>query len=100
MKNLLKIWASKGQIMEGIKNTLFRKLDIEEAAGERREICRGCSYYDGAGKHCLAPGTQPCCGHCGCSLAFKTRSMSSECPIGRWKALMTQAEEIELDKTL
>ena len=39
------------------------------------------------------PGTQPCCGLCGCSLAFKTRSLSSKCDIGKWIAEVTEEEE-------
>ena len=52
-------------------------------------ICTECSEIDLKGSKCEIPGTQPCCGNCGCSLAFKTRSLSSECPIGEWDSLMT-----------
>jgi hypothetical protein len=43
-------------------------------------------------------GTQPCCGDCGCSLTFKTRSLSSDCPQGKWDALITEEEEDKLDE--
>jgi hypothetical protein len=44
------------------------------------------------------PGTQPCCNLCGCSLSFKTRSLSSSCPDFRWKALISEEDEDNLDK--
>lgn len=37
----------------------------------------------------MAPGTQPCCSQCGCSLGFKLRAMETECPHPagpKWKA--------------
>ena len=52
----------------------------------------------------MVSGTQPCCnqnlGGCGCSLGFKTRSLSSACPMGHWKAEMTQQEEDQLNQKL
>jgi len=68
MKKLEKIWKNRKQIMEGVKNAT-----------------------------CVVPGTQPCCNLCGCSLAFKTRSLSSECPDLRWHALLTEEEEDKLN---
>jgi hypothetical protein len=55
-----------------------------------------CPNYDVTGASCLAPGSQPCCSNCGCSLKFKTRSLSSECPVKKWPALLTQEEEDDL----
>ena len=40
------------------------------------------------GTNCAAPGTQPCCSDCGCSLAFKLRSLSSSCPKGHWPSVV------------
>lgn len=52
----------------------------------------------------MVPGTQPCCnqdkGGCGCSLKLKTRSLSSECPTGKWKAEITEEEEDQLNQKL
>lgn len=96
-KNLIQIWKAKGQILEGIKNSVFKKEDVEQIADQRMEICKSCSLFDEVGAGCILPGSHPCCdekkGGCGCSLAFKTRSLSSECPKGRWKAVLTQQEE-------
>lgn len=60
------------------------------------EICNACPNINRDGAYCLIPGTQPCCSICGCKLAFKTRSLASECPRPQgalWKATMTQEEE-------
>lgn len=86
------------QIFEGIINYFIQQEDIEKISEERYSICKACPSIDFVGKECLAPGSQPCCSLCGCSLHFKTRSLSSECPAGKWKALMTEEEEEKLLK--
>ena len=102
--NIIKIWKSKGQIIEGITNSVFKREDVEEIAQQRMQICKGCALYDVQGEGCMVPGTQPCCnqnqGGCGCSLGFKTRSLSSDCPLGKWKAELTQEEEDKLNEKL
>lgn len=100
MKNLLEIWKNRNQILDGILNSVFKKEDVEAVADSRFAICKSCPDIDTDGKECLAPGTQPCCSLCGCSLTFKTRSMSSECPAGKWKALMSEQEEDMLNEKL
>lgn len=103
-ESIIRIWKNKGQIVEGITNSIFKREDVEQIAAERMNICQGCTLYDFQGTGCLVPGTQPCCdqtkGGCGCSLGFKTRSLSSDCPMGKWKAEMTQAEEDLLKEKL
>jgi len=63
-----------------------------------------CALLDMQGKGCFAAGTQPCCderkGGCGCSLGFKTRALSSECPLGKWGAELTEEEEDQLKQKL
>jgi hypothetical protein len=90
--------------MEGIKNNVFKREDVERVADARMEICTNCSIYDPSGEGCMVVGTAPCCnqdkGGCGCSLTFKTRSLSSECPKGYWLAEMTQEEEDKLNEKL
>lgn len=81
------------KITEGIKNNIFKKEHIEAVATDRFQICIKCSLFDAKGDDCLAPGTQPCCSDCGCSLGFKVRSLSSECPKGYWDALATEEQE-------
>jgi hypothetical protein len=80
--------------MEGITNTLRRDEFVEDVAKHRMEVCDACTSK---GTKCVMRGTAPCCDECGCSLAFKTRSLSSECPLGKWKALMSEEEEDKLD---
>lgn len=102
--NILVIWKNKGQIMEGIKNSVFRKEDVEQLADHRMGICVGCQLFDLEGSGCMVPGTGPCCdqraGGCGCSLKFKTRSLSSECPKGKWEAQLSEQEENLLKQKL
>ena len=103
-ENIIKIWKNKGAILEGISNSIFKKEDIEEIAQQRMEVCVKCSLFDLQGVGCMIPGTQPCCneklGGCGCSLSFKTRALSSDCPKGYWKAELTQEEEDQLKEKL
>lgn len=92
------IWKNRKQIMEGIKNSIIRDEFVEEIASNRMDICTACVYKDVDGKECVVPGTQPCCSLCGCSLEFKTRSLSSECPDDRWLALVSEEDEDTLDQ--
>ena len=101
---LFRSWKNKGQIIEGITNSIFKKEDVEEIAQQRMQICKDCTLYDVQGEGCMVKGTQPCCderkGGCGCSLEFKTRSLSSDCPLGKWKAELTEEEENQLNQKL
>jgi len=102
--NIIKLWKSKGQIIEGITNSIFKKEDVEEIAQQRMQICMNCGLYDVQGVGCFVKGTHPCCneklGGCGCSLSLKTRALSSECPLGKWKAELTEEEEDALNQKL
>ena len=102
--NIIQIWKSKGQILEGITNSIFKKEDVEEIAEQRKAICHTCQLYTEDDGGCMVPGTSPCCdqrqGGCGCSLKFKLRSLSSECPLGKWTAELTQEEEDQLNQKL
>lgn len=96
MKNVLNlIWQNRSQILEGIKNSVVRDETVEEISRLRYDICDECSSK---GRKCAVKGTAPCCNECGCSLTFKTRSLSSECPLGKWQAIMTEEEEEQLEK--
>jgi hypothetical protein len=98
LTRLKTIWKNKLQILEGLKNTWVRHPKIERIAYDRLSICEDCDLIDREGTKCVMPGTQPCCGECGCKLTLKARSLSSECPHPsgpKWKALMTDQEEDE-----
>jgi hypothetical protein len=97
MGKLGKIWENRKQIMEGVKNSIIRDAFVEKVAEERRKICDSCIRKDDEGTSCVVPGTQPCCNLCGCSLSFKLRSLSSECPDLRWHAVLTEEEEDKLN---
>jgi hypothetical protein len=102
--NIIKIWKNKGAILEGITNSIFKKEDVEEIARHRMQICKECDLLDEQGDGCMVPGTQPCCnekkGGCGCSLNLKTRSLSSDCPLSKWEAELTEEEEDLLNQKL
>ena len=72
---LKEIWKNRSKIVEGIKNSIIRDEFVEEVATLRHAICN----------------------ECGCSLGFKTRSLVSDCPLGKWEALATVEEEDVLD---
>ena len=99
-KTYLKVFKNADLILEGIKNNIFKKEHVEAVATDRFQICINCSLFDAKGTDCLAPGTQPCCSDCGCSLAFKVRSLSSECPKGYWFALTTEEQEEKLNQQI
>ena len=89
-------WKNRKQILEGIKNKVFKKEHVESEAKLRWQICIKCGSLDVSGDKCMVPGTQPCCGECGCSLGFKLRSLSSACPLDKWGAVMSEDEEDKL----
>lgn len=70
----MEIW----KITKAIFNKLF---DRHKSMSEKRlDVCNNCELIDKKGSKCVVPGTQPCCGVCGCSLSLLTRSFDSECP--------------------
>lgn len=84
VETLKTVWSNRLQILEGIKNFINRDEHVERIAATRMSICEECPLLDLKGGKCFAPGTEPCCGSCGCSLKLKTRSLESECPEGKW----------------
>lgn len=75
------------QIAEGWANYLFnRQNDISQ---ERMGFCNECEHI--STKHeSNRPDVH--CTECGCTLAAKTRSLDSECPIGLWKAVKIEKD--------
>jgi hypothetical protein len=92
-KKYIEIFKNADKIADGIANSLFKKEHVEAIATDRFQVCIKCGLYDSKGENCLVPGTQPCCSDCGCSLEFKTRSLSSECPKGYWDAVVSEDQE-------
>lgn len=97
LKKIKKIWTNKWEILEGYFNYHFRKKAYKRIAKRRYDICKQCPLFDVKGEKCEVPGTQPCCGSCGCSLDYKVYCLSCECPEGYWHAVMTQEEEDALN---
>jgi len=98
MKTSLKeIWKNRKQIVEGITNSVVKNEFVEHVSKLRMEICNTCDAKDNVGKECVIPGSQPCCTMCGCSLAFKTRSLSTSCPGKKWGSIVSEKKEDELD---
>lgn len=100
VSKIKKIWKNKWLILEGMFNYYFTRKKIEKIASYRNDICSTCPLIDLKGDSCEMPGTQPCCSDCGCSLKYKTYSMSSACPQGRWFAVMSEEEEDDLNAKL
>jgi len=96
LNKYLGAFKSRKQILEGIKNKIFKKEHVEAEAAKRWAKCRQCPSLDTKGSKCMVKGTAPCCSECGCSLSLKTRSLSSDCPLGKWKALMDEDTEEKL----
>lgn len=99
-KGLKEVFESRKQILEGIANSIFKKEHVEKIAEKRMDICNKCPHIDKEGSKCFVPGTQPCCGLCGCKLAWKTRALSEGCDDHRWEMILTPEEEVEVNKTL
>ena len=94
MNTLKEIWKDRKKIIEGITNSIVRDDFVEHVASLRSDICAECPSK---GKKCAVKGTGPCCNECGCSLGFKTRSLSSSCPLNKWTKVITEKQEDKLD---
>lgn len=71
------------QIAEGWKNTVIKNEDVEKVANARLLICRDCEKHSSKNKT-IRPDEH--CTECGCPLISKTRCMTCECPLKKWKA--------------
>lgn len=85
------------QIYEGWRNNLVPpseiKTLIDKTSEHRTNICLGCSYHSKNHKS-MRPDAH--CTNCGCTLAAKTKCLSCSCPIGKWKEVLTKAQEDEM----
>tara|TARA_R100001244_G_scaffold8989_2_gene11079 strand:+ start:2953 stop:3264 length:312 start_codon:yes stop_codon:yes gene_type:complete len=97
---LINAFGNIPAIVEGIRNKVFTKEDVEHIADIRWSICDKCEFLDTKGDSCAMPGTAPCCADCGCILSLKIRSMSASCPKGKWAAFMDEETAEELGKSI
>lgn len=81
------------EIIEGWKNVAFQNQQVDEIAVERAKICSGCDapvllpkfVFNILKKKLEDTGMQEYkCSDCGCPLAAKCRSLSSQCPRNKW----------------
>ncbi len=82
LENFKKAWDNRGDILDGVKNSIFVNNQIEALYEERNEICKSnvCGYYDPEGRSEAAvfPGERSCAA-CGCKLEWKLRAPGSNC---------------------
>lgn len=83
-------------LLEGAWNSVFVKESIEEVHKERLQMCEKCVYNSTVMKEqtnykTFRPDFH--CTLCGCNLDMKTRCMACECPIQKWRALISEEEE-------
>ena len=102
-KNAIEIWKNRNKILEGIRNSAFKRDDVEQIANERLAICRSndCGFHDpnGISEAAVVKG-QESCSSCVCKLTWKTRSLSSSCPVNSWGAILSDSEEAALNTKL
>ena len=85
MKNKIK------EIAEGWANYMLGRQKIVSA--QRMKICGECEYDSAKNPEAQSLRPDRHCTKCGCTLAAKTRSLDSECPIGLWKAVKIEKDE-------
>ena len=82
------------EMYDGWKNLLIPatelKPHIEKIAATRLNICNTCEFD--SNKLVTKVRFDRHCTHCGCTLAAKTRSLISACPIGKWTAAVKDEE--------
>ena len=91
-------------ILEALKNTHFPAKELKElidqTAEQRKEICNTCPFFSPnaeiQGYKPSVPRFDQHCISCGCSIFYKTRCLSCECPQGKWGAVVTEVEDQKL----
>ena len=68
---------------------------IQKTSEERLNVCAECEHHS---KNHNTARPDAHCTHCGCTLAAKTKCLSCSCPIGKWKEVLTRAQEEEIKK--
>lgn len=94
------------EIVEGWRNLIIppehMKEMIDQVAEERMTICKGCPHMSTnaklVGYNTIRQDEH--CTKCGCPLAAKVRSLSSECPLKYWEAVTTSVEQYEIEKQI
>lgn len=82
------------EIAEGWANKVLQRQ--QELSDARMKVCNNCEHI--STKHNTVRFDVHCV-KCGCTLDAKTRSETSECPIGLWKAVNFEENE-ESEETI
>lgn len=91
-------------ILEGIKNSVFVKEEVEKIANERLEICKICpknsankdKEFFAPGKYYASLRPDEHCSECACNLHAKVRSLHTSCPIGKWDSVATKEQAAKI----
>jgi hypothetical protein len=92
-------------ILEGLKNSIFVKEEIEKIANERYEVCSSCPKNskvikekgsDSPGPYYSEIRPDEHCTICACNIHAKVRSLHTECPIDKWSAVASKEEAAKI----
>lgn len=89
-------------IIDGIKNSIFVKEEIEKIANTRYAICSTCPKnsknkdMNDLGEYYSSLRFDEHCSECACNLHAKVRSLHTNCPLEKWLAVATPEEAIEI----
>lgn len=87
------------EVYEGWRNHKFPPSELKEiikkVSDERMAVCEGCEFNSKFHKT-IRPDVH--CVECGCTLSAKTKCLSCECPLLKWKAVVTEKQEVELEE--
>ncbi len=92
------------EIIEGIKNSIFVKEEVEKIANERYEICKVCpknssnkdEKFFNPGSYYTPIRPDEHCTMCACNLHAKVRSLHTSCPIGNWEEVASKEEAAKI----
>ena len=92
-------------ILEGIKNSVFVKEEVEKVAEHRYSICKTCPRFSGNSNkpELFKPGPyystlrpDEHCTVCACNIHAKVRSLHTSCPEDKWEAVATKEEAAKI----
>lgn len=93
-------------ILEGLKNTIFVREEVEKIAEERYSICGTCPknssnlFMNDPGPYYSSIRPDEHCTECACNLHAKVRSLHTACPLEKWLAVATPDEAVEVLKVI
>lgn len=93
-------------IIDGIKNSIFVKEEVEKIASERYTICSTCPKnsknkdMNDLGPYYSNLRFDEHCSECACNLHAKVRSLHTSCPLDKWLAVASQDEVVQISKAI